>query len=161
MAKLSSFAHQASAETRLTAKRGPDFGVCFYTFQTCPSHLQPGILHAPQPQSRLLPVPHLVLSLRPKLRSFFSSQAPVSCWRLLMARCLRACRCRPWRFPCCYLSLSCRPMVWHRLLSRRHLPSLLLRVLRQFSSSAWVPHVPRGGVLLLRCPQLGRLSWSV
>ena len=89
--------------------------------------LRPGSLHVPQ--SRLLLVPHLMLPLRPRLRSFFRSWTPVSRWRLLMARCLRACRCRHWRFPCRYLRMSCRPLVWHRLLSSRQLSSLLLRIL--------------------------------
>ena len=96
--------------------------------------LRPGNLHTLQPQSRLLPVPHQMFLLWPRLHSCFRSRTLVSSWRLLMARCLRACQGRPWRYPCHYLRLLCRPLVWHRLLSHRICSS-------EFSYAAWVPHV--------------------
>ena len=92
MEKLSRFTHQASAEARLAAKRGRDSSSESASTLLGYAHL-PGGLHVPQ--SCLLPVPHLILPLQPRLHSFFRSRTPLSCWRLLMARCLRACRCLP------------------------------------------------------------------
>ena len=67
--------------------------------------------------------------------------------------------------------LSLGPLVRHQLLSRRQLSSLLLRVLLFCLGPARRPPpmicsrltcwCPRRRVLLLRCPQLGRLSWPV
>ena len=65
MAKLSRFTRRASAEACSAAKRSRHSSSesTPYTSRTSPSRTGPGSLHVPQPQSHLLPEPHLMLPL--------------------------------------------------------------------------------------------------
>ena len=127
MAKLSRFIHQASAEAPSSAKRSRDS-----SSESAPSLLgHAGCTPdpAPQPQSSLLPVPHLVFPFQNSIHSFFISQTPVPVGACLWPGVSVPADADPEGFPCRCLSLPCRPLVQHWFQSCRQLLSLLLIVL--------------------------------
>ena len=112
MAKLARFTHQASAEACSVAKRGRDsssestptpLGPAYRTLDSAPPARRSACATATGASSD---TPALTQGL-----PLFTSRTPVFRWRLLMTRCLRACRCRPSRFPCHYLRLSYRTLI--------------------------------------------------